>query len=446
MSSLRRMCLATLTAALAALLGGCMVSETKPQVKLSAVQAVAQIEPAQLLDVAVREFDINLPEKIAKDDDALAKKRIYPDVRKAEAALLPSMLRNTLESSSQWGAVRVVPPSVQFMDVLVSGKIIESTGAHLALEIHVVDSAGRVWLDHKRYEADADTGTYKTDASLRARDPFQNIYAQIANDMVARRDALSGAERREIRRITGLRFAADIAPGALGDYFATDAKSGLSHVTRLPATDDPVYSRVEKIRERDATVVDTVDSYYAGFTDKLRDSYGSWRRASFDAIEKEERTRSQARTRTVLGAAAVLASIFVPTQCSGSSVNCARVEDAARYAGEIGGVAAIYSGIKKYGEAKTYASAVKELASTFQNEVAPQVIELQGRTLKLTGTAEEQYREWRRLLGEIYREEAGTATASAPSVPAAAPVAPVVPAAPSAPATTPAEPAPAKSN
>ena len=59
------------------------------------------------------------------------------------------------------------------------------------------------------------------------------------------------------------------------------------------------------------------------------------------------------------------------------------------------------------------------------------MVELHGRTLKLTGTAEEQYREWRRLLGEIYREEAGAANA-----PAAVPAAPVV-APPAASATSP---------
>lgn len=415
---IRRFQIAVVSSAFAALLAGCMVTESKPQAKVSAVQAVAQIEQAQLLDVAVREFDVNVPAAIANDDETLAKKRIYPEVRKAEAALIPAMLRTTLETSSQWGAVRVVPPSVQFMDVVVAGRILESTGAHLSLEIHVVDAAGRVWIDHRKYESDADTGSYKTDASLRARDPFQNIYSQIANDMVARRDLLAASDRRELRRVTSLRFAEDIAPGALSGYLASDAKTGIARVTRLPAADDPVGKRVERIRELDATVVDTVDSYYSGFSEKLRDSYGAWRRASFDAIEKEDRARSQARTRTVLGAAAVLASIFVPTQCSGNSQNCARVEDAARYAGAIGGTAAVLSGIKKYGEAKTYATAVKELASTFQNEVAPQVIELQGRTLKLTGTAEEQYREWRKLLGEIYREETGAGAAAPAATPA----------------------------
>jgi hypothetical protein len=35
------------------------------------------------------------------------------------------------------------------------------------------------------------------------------------------------------------------------------------------------------------------------------------------------------------------------------------------------------------------------------------VVEVEGRMLKLTGTAEEQYREWRKLLAEWYRSESG---------------------------------------
>jgi hypothetical protein len=34
-------------------------------------------------------------------------------------------------------------------------------------------------------------------------------------------------------------------------------------------------------------------------------------------------------------------------------------------------------------------------------------VDVEGRTLKLTGTAEEQYREWRKLLHELYLEENG---------------------------------------
>jgi hypothetical protein len=117
----------------------------------------------------------------------------------------------------------------------------------------------------------------------------------------------------------------------------------------------------------------------------------------------------------VLGAAAVLASIFVSSQCGSTDYNCQRIEDAVRYGGGAGGVAAVMSGIRKFADAKTAAQEVKELASSFESEAGAQVIEVEGRSLKLTGTAEEQYREWRRLLADLYREETGRSAAPVPA-------------------------------
>jgi hypothetical protein len=378
----------------------------KPLPKINAIQATREVPEDELLDVAVHEFDPGIPPEIAKDEPALNKKRIYPDIRKAESRYVATMLRATLESSGQWGAVRVTPENVQFVDVSVSGRIIESTGAKLALQITVTDSSGRRWVNNKRYESSADTGSYKTDAALRARDPFQNVYSEVANEMLTAREALTVQNRRDIRRVTQLQFAQDLAPQAMDGYLERDPK-GLVKIARLPATDDPITTRIERIRERDFGVVDTVNGYYANFADQMSDSYGQWRRASFEEIEKEERSLNQAQTRTYLGAAAVVASVFVPQQCSSHDFNCRRMEDGVRAAGAIGGAASILSGLKKYSDAKTHAQALEELSESFQNEVDPQVVDVEGRTLKLTGTAEEQYREWRRLLHQIYLEENG---------------------------------------
>lgn len=425
---------------------GCVVKETKPLPKIAAVQSTQQIPEDELLDVAIHEFDPGLPKDVS-DEDALAKKRIYPDVRKAEAKMLPATLRQTLESSGQWGAVRVVPQGVQFVDVVVDGRIVASTGTELALAITARDAQGRVWFTDKVYRSPADIGSYKTEAALRARDPFQNVYSQIANDLVAARNKLAPADRREVRRVAELRFAQDLAPDAFSGYLRQD-EQGITRLARLPADGDPLLERVGRIRERDAAVIDTVDGYNGNFTEKLRDSYGGWRRTSYDAIEKEDKVRSQARARTVLGAAAVLASIFVSGNCSATDYTCQNLESAARTAGAVGGTAAVLSGIKKFSDAKVAAQEVKELATSFQNEVAPQVVELEGRTLKLTGTAEEQYREWRRLLAEIYREETGGVGAPAPAPagpaaasPGAAVTGPAAGATGQAPATPPQEPA-----
>jgi len=155
----------------------------------------------------------------------------------------------------------------------------------------------------------------------------------------------------------------------MSGYLARDPK-GLVKVARLPATDDPIATRVERIRQRDAIVIDTVNGYYANFSDQMSVSYGQWRRASFEEIEKEQRALNQARTRTYLGAAAVLASVFRANQCGVYDYNCQRVQSAARYGGAIGGTAAILSGLKKYSDAKVHAQALREMSDTFQSEVA----------------------------------------------------------------------------
>jgi len=406
--------LAAAALAIPMLLAGCVTSETKPIPKIAAKQATVHIPEPELLDVGIRVFDPGIPKNIENDEEALAKKRIYPDLRKAEARYMPTLLRSTLEETAQWGAVRVIPATADFVDVIITGKVVDSNGGFLAVDITAVDAAGRVWLKDKRYSSLVDLGAYKTNAALKARDPFQNVYSEIANDLVVMRDKLSALDRENIRKIASLKFAEDLAPDAMRGMTTVD-KNGIMQVARLPAEGDPTLGRIEKIRERDTAVVDTVNDYYASFAESIDDSYDSWRQTSFTELEKEMRAKSSARTRTVLGAAALLASIFAPNSCS--TYDACRINDAMRTAGTMGGIAAVLSGIKKYADARSHADALKELTLSFQAEVAPQVIEVEGHTLRLTGTAEDQYREWRKLLKQLYLEETGAAAAATPPAP-----------------------------
>jgi len=116
----------------------------------------------------------------------------------------------------------------------------------------------------------------------------------------------------------------------------------------------------------------------------------------------------------------------VPAHCGYTSYDCQRAVAAARTAGVIGGTASVLSGIKKYSDARIQGQALKELSQSFQSEVAPQVVDVEGRTLRLTGTAEEQYREWRQMLQQLYTEENGgggvvAASPAAPAIPDAVP-------------------------
>ena len=60
---------------------------------------------------------------------------------------------------------------------------------------------------------------------------------------------------------------------------------------------------------------------------------------------------------------------------------------------------------------------LKQLGESFQSEVQPMVVDIEGRTLELKGSAEEQYAEWRQLLRELYENETGLPAGSTAAVP-----------------------------
>ncbi|HMN44959.1 MAG TPA: hypothetical protein PKE27_10315 [Povalibacter sp.] len=402
--------LALAALALAALAcSGCVTHETRPQPRVNAIQAAAEIPEDQLLDVGVRLFDENVPE----DEKKREKERIFPDVRKAEARYLAMQVRNTLEGSGQWGQVRVVPVDDDALDVRVSAKILESTGMQLRLDVTVDDASGRVWF-RKEYEQLADTRSYK-DTSGKPRDPFQNLYSQLANDMLAYRQTLAATDLQTVRNVSELRFAQDLAPYAFQDFLVVDKKKGTYQVVRLPASDDPMIARMDRIRERDYALLDTVNEHYALFADNMSESYTNWRRYSHDEIEAQDEAQRSATTRKLLGAAAIIGGLVMGTQSN------TYVGQAAATAAVFGGAYAVKSGFDKGSEVKMHSDSLKQLGESFQAEVQPMVVEVEGRTLQLRGTAEEQFQEWRRLLKELYENETG--------LPAVAPVAAGQPAA-----------------
>lgn len=382
---------------------GCVVHETRPQERVNAIRAEQEIPEAQLLDVGVHVFDANVPE----DEKAQEKARIFPEVRRAEARYVPMQLRNTLESTGQWGQVRVIPADADALDVRVNGRILDSTGMFLKLDITVSDAAGRQWLS-KVYEQEADTRSYREmqagKNAAEARDPFQNLYSQIANDILAVRQQLAAADIESIRKVSELRFASDLAPYAFTSYLTQD-KKGQYHVARLPADNDPLLTRMDRIRERDYALLDTVNEHYAVFGENMAEPYSNWRRYSYDELEAESDAKRSALSRKLLGAAAIIGGLVAGTESN------TYVGQAAATAAVVGGVYAVKSGFDKGAEVKMHSESLKQLGESFQSEIQPVVVELEGRTLQLSGTAEEQYREWRKLLKELYENETGLSVA-----------------------------------
>jgi hypothetical protein len=384
--------------ALTVAVGPVWAAPPSPPVKL--IQATTEIPEDQLVDVGVRVFDPGVPPagEDPEAEDKLEEKGIYRDVRRAEARFFPVHLTNSLQTSGQWGAVRVVPAPTDAVDLVVSGRILESNGRELALEVRAVDTSGKVWLD-KKYKQKADPRGYEVpEEGVEPVDPFGSVYNEIANDLLAARKELSEDEIRELRWLSQLHFAVDLAPQAFRDYVARNRR-GRTEVARLPAEGDPMLERVIRIRERDYLLVDTFHDQYLTFYDEMTHSYVEWRSYSYEEEVALAKLRKQARMQKILGAMAILGGIVVESDST--------VEDVARQGAILGGQIAIQSGIAKGQEAKIHRAAIQELAGSFDAEVAPMVLRVEGQTLRLSGTAENQYSEWRDLLREIWQGEVG---------------------------------------
>jgi hypothetical protein len=353
------------------------------------VQAQTEIPQDQLLDVGIEVFDPGVPEG---DPHALEEKGVFPDLRRSEARYIPFHLKDTLESTASWGAVRVIPRGAAGVDVRVSGRIVESNGMNLVLDVTVADSRGRTWLE-KRYKGNADPAAYdEEDASHDVADPYQALYNTIANDMLADRLRLDSEDIADIRTLSELDFAAELVPSAFGGYLDVSRKGRVS-ARKLPAEDDPMMLRVDKVRERDDLFVDTLNEYYADFCLRMDGPYDSWRHFSYEEQLELQQIRRAARMRMFLGAFMIV----------GGMVQGGNVGDVAM----VGGTLVVGSAIQKAQEGKIHRDALQELAYSFDAEMAPVLVDVEGQTLKLEGSAEAQFAEWRRLLGEIFASETG---------------------------------------
>lgn len=389
-------------------LAGCVVQDQRPMQRIAAEKATTEVAQDELLDVGVRLFDPNVPE----DEAEREKRRIFPEVRNAESRYIPILIRDTLEDTGQWGQVRVLPRDGTGMEVFVDGRIVESDGRDIELDVVVTDATGRAWF-RRTYKGEADTRAYK-DGIGKPRDPFENVYNTLANDLLAARRELTREHRIALRQVTDLKFAADLAPYAFGSYLEQD-KKGLYSVARLPAGGDPMLERMQRVRERDYALVDTLNEYYASFGDSVEEPYTNWRKFSHEELEAEAQAKREALTRQVLGAVAVVGGVMAGQNSSSSAGS------AAATAAVIGGIYAFKSGLDKRAEIKIHSESLKQLGDSFQAEVQPMVVDVEGRTLQLRGSAEEQYAEWRQLLRQLYENETGLPAATGASTGGTAP-------------------------
>ena len=303
------------------------------------------------LNVSVALFDPGIPEDRSLHRDL----EVFPRVRKIEALYLPFVLRNVLANSRNWGAIRVVPDTDTAAELLVKGTIIRSDGDSLELAIHAADASGRVWVEQN--------------FSGPAND--QDIYNAIAAALNSARDQLDTRALRNAVEISSLRYAQQLAPAAFDGYLEQDGENYV--LKRLPASNDPMFERINRIRGVEYVFTDAVDAKFRELSADVETVYELWReyRRQFNRFRQEESFR---------------------VQSSRSELPNDTFEGM----------------LQRYERYKWDRQAVEEQenwAVGFENEMGPTIEAIEERVAELEGWVEVRYAEWQRILGEMFELE-----------------------------------------
>lgn len=347
------------------------------------IQAIQVPSESGLLEIGVQVFGTQQKE----DGEYEIGDWVFDEIIQKETQFLPHLLKNTLVDSNQWGAIRVIPENDPSLDLIVTGQIIQSDGETLELQIRAIDSSGREWLnqtyaDQSLQEEYPESTRFTLDNTFDAInfvDPFQDIYNRIANDLIAVRTSLGEQALVDLNLVTDMLYASDLSPDTFSGAIKEN-EDGLLVIDRLPSLDDPMMARVADMKYRHHLFIDTVDEYYQTLYDDIQPAYVLWRRYSIDQIAEVEMSQQEA-SRSDYG---------------GSS-----------------GFLSLSQRYDRFKWSKIFEREFNDLAAGFNNELAPAFLELNSQVYGLTGTMEQQYREWRGILRRLFELENGELTIDA---------------------------------
>ncbi len=364
----------------------------------SKVKEAAGVEKPKL-DIIVPVFDPGLPD----DPEKYAKKGIWPELRRAESSRFAYKMKLALEKTEAFGAVRVMPDKTATGDLYVLGTIKESDGENVEIGIKVYDISGKLWFS-KSFDHDVAADFY-SNIRNKGKDPYDPVFKKAAERLVEELDYNAAEDLARLQALTNLRFGANFSQEAFSQHMKK--KGRIVSLVSYPDENDVMLRRIQAIRIRDQLFTDRMQPHYEEFSRKMDDSYAAWQKQSFAELAGERQAKRDAAGSAVAGVALIALSVL-------SAVAGAQSDT---YAGQTAGTtAAVVSGMagaslleksfQTSKEAKFHRDALAELGQSIDKEMAPQVVKFEKSTLKLTGSAKEQFAQWRAFLKKIYAQEA----------------------------------------
>lgn len=350
------------------------------------------------LDVIIPVFDPGLPE----DPDDYEDENIWPELRRAEANRFAYKLKEKLEATGQFGAVRVTPDATATGDVYVIGRIVQSNGEEVEIDIEVVDIRGQRWLDDT-YEHEVSEAFHK-DQRNKGLDPYDPLFTKAATEIAEELRKRDRKELEDLQYLADLRFGANFSEETFAQYLEVDDNKFT--LVSKPSNDDPMLQRVRAIRVRDQLFVDSLQDNYASFSEQMNESYLVWQEQSLFEVKAEREANRKAWRQRIGGGLLIGLAVFSAIAGANSdSVGGSAAGTTGAILGGVAGASILSESFKTSAEAKVHRDSLNELGQSVDMALAPQVVAFEKESVELTGGAREQFSQWRAFLQKIYNEE-----------------------------------------
>ena len=371
------------------------------------------------LRLAIPVLDPGIP----SDQEKQYQQGVWPELRNAESVRIAVQLKDEIAKRNTFRDVVVTPDASASADFYLLARIDQSNGEDLKLRWRLMDATQAIRLPRncargsKCWRKDSHrlwNGWHDVHDAAES-DPFHPLYAAIADRVHQEMAALADKHERQVQKNRRLAakgratkqselegavatrsvvFAAFFAPELYGDAF--ERKDNRLRLTYLPAQDGDDWARIESFRARDERFAVLISDQYAELAKEMHKTYSDWQKDNFPLAREARLARREATWSAIAGAVGAAGAVAAAAdEGNPHSKETAAVLAAAS-------TVAIVNSVSERKKLAALRTQINEIGATVQGSLKPMVVATQDRTVTLTGTAHEQFAQWRELLQEIY--------------------------------------------
>lgn len=343
------------------------------------------------LEVNIEEFDPGLD----GDSDTWKKKGIWPELRRTESRRFAYKLKEAFEKTNLFGNAYVTPKGDYLADIVIEGGIIISNGEDLHLKISAKDSSNRSFIN-KTYKHRVKEEFFSNQRN-KDKDAYSPLMRAIVGDVIK---YLSRNDVQSISKITELRYATQLNEENFSDSLSLSSR-GTYSLNFIPAANDPNFINAQNIRSKDLNFRDQIQSQYVGFLSQVDSDYKIWQKEAFKISKRKREAEAAATGAAIAGAFLAIASAYAASE----SYSSGNYFDTGPVWGTLGAAALISQSMESKDEAKRLTANINQISASLDSQVAPTVIEFEGKALKFEGTIESQFKNWKAYLKDYFEEQ-----------------------------------------